>query len=290
MMKNLYKSLLTMLFLAAIFCTVGCNKKREKTLLVDSGFCPRYNENSDFTYTNNMELIFKLEVVVLREYLIDEPLLLETINKRFKKGGLGFVLTDHVYYPVTDTIMSYSKLFDDNYKGKSIQIIVIPDNLIFYENTSPNLLGRANNIPTIKNPSLAKPQLFIRESLIYTDILNHELGHVFGLFHTFHGNDTYNKGQNCDTGDQIATTITPEEGSIVYMDNCEIVLPKDVEHIYTEEDKKNMVINIESYSPDVCMTEFNDEQFARMRAIINVNSRLQDAMLKIIPRNIKNKQ
>ena len=83
--------------------------------------------------------------------------------------------------------------------------------------------------------------------------LTHELGHLFGLRHTFEG--------GCSGGDGIEDTpaqASPTEGCPTNknVDTC----PNDPGY--------DPIWNFMDYSGDVCMERFSDGQIARMQAVV----------------------
>jgi hypothetical protein len=130
---------------------------------------------------------------------------------------------------------------------RSVEIRVDEINRLFYQENriniylvdrfdDPNLCGFAN-LGQIANENNAK--IYIKGGC-----LPHEMGHLFGLLHTFEGSGVENvDGSNCDlVGDLICDTPADpyiEDSQIQWLgDNCEF--------IFTGTD-----INGEFYQPDV---------------------------------------
>ena len=97
--------------------------------------------------------------------------------------------------------------------------------------------------------------------------LPHEMGHFFGLSHTFQGNGTeLVDGSNCTTaGDKICDTpadpFVPGESMDDYLDGCTFISAKtDANGDFYVPD----VGNIMSYYPDMCTCGFTYDQYNAM--------------------------
>ena len=238
--------------------------------------------NSNFTSTS--KIYFRVEPVVFGDNTFSEVLsnsLEKKLNDSFNAGNIYFKITPPIFKDLYRGNNSYESYLEDYYNPIAIRILIIPDSIRFLEEKTKIIEGSSAGIPTIQNPSTGKPIIFIRYSQLLTDLLTHEMGHAFGLFHTFEGSDTHNKGLNCDRGDEIPTTVTPDPFGSFYMEGCDYFLPDSRKSNYTQEEVRNIVENPMGQARPYCMKDLNKEQFQRIRKIIEVNSRLQDSILKI---------
>jgi hypothetical protein len=269
-----------------MFLLIGvtsCYKFEKETpipLTEFKAYCEIYDLEEQ-SYTNDIKIKFKIQPIVFDVKPLDVKHIENSINDKFNSGGFYFEVQEPIFKTLLDNSTSYIKLLRDNYKSSEIRMLVVPEKMILYEDEFFKVAGAADNIPELYNIAKAKPTFFIRREYIYTNINSHELGHVFGLKHTFHDQDLRNKGANCDTGDRIQNTITPHPEVSVYMSDCSIFAPNHIREIYTENELVNMAYNMESYSPEHCMIEFVPEQFMRMRKILELNPRLQDCIIDI---------
>lgn len=272
-------------FLLIILCFTKCGLEEEPKL-VDSNSqyaCPGYKiVNSNFE--PNVKIYFRVEPVVFGDVPYTEELgniLEKKLNDKYNKGNIHFKVTPPIYKELFSGDNSYMTYLDSYYNPLSIRVLIISDSIRFVEERLRIINGSSFGIPTIENPSTGKPIIFIRHSKLTTDLVVHEFGHVFGLFHTFEGKDVTNKGLNCDCGDEIPTTITPDPLGSFYMEGCDYYLPDGKKDDYTAEEINNIVENPMGYAREYCMKDLNKEQFQRIRKIIEVNSRLQDCIVKL---------
>lgn len=267
------------IFLILTLLLVACDEGGELLLLADkTPFCEVYDLSQNL-YTPDVDVYFKIQPIIFDSELLNIEKVGNKLNDKFNEGGFYFKVLDPIYSPPVDSI-SFLNSFRDNYEPGEIRMLIFPDSTYFYEDPTNKIIGAADNIPEIDNVAKAKPIFFIRRSKVYSTIIAHELGHVFGLKHTFHDNDIRNKGFNCFSGDRIKTTVTPHQQISVYTKNCKVFIPAYLKDIYSKEDIRNMVDNIESYSPENCLLKFVPEQFMRMRKILELNPRLQDCIIE----------
>ena len=92
----------------------------------------------------------------------------------------------------------------------------------------------------------------------YGRTLTHEIGHWFGLIHTW--GDEYCGTDYCDDTPQIEESNSTEQCRIVYS-QCNGITTK------------NMIENYMDYSPDSCMHIFTQDQKERVRQVMNLSSR-----------------
>ena len=157
----------------------------------------------------------------------------------------------------------------------SIKVLVLPKGIqtLEDERTVAITWGKALGIPTRDNPTTGKPIFFVREEVLYTSVFFHELGHVLGLWHTFHGDDQDEEGLNCFFGDYAYDTYTPPSDIQYGHNDC---------NCYTEEEltqeKIRSYLNALGYPPPHCMEwEITEGQFRITRKVHSVNSLLQEA-------------
>ena len=106
--------------------------------------------------------------------------------------------------------------------------------------------------------------VLIRKANITTKTISHELGHFFGLYHTFEdgfGLETVD-GTNCTVaGDLICDTEADDQDAEVDPTNCNMT------NNLTDPNGAYLLVpsnNIMSYHPDMCRTLFTPGQASRM--------------------------
>ncbi len=110
--------------------------------------------------------------------------------------------------------------------------------------------------------------VIVKGSLAVGNVMSHEMGHYFGLLHTFEGNGTeYADGSNAATaGDMIKDTpadpYVENDPKTAYVDaNCKFIsMKKDAHGQYYDP----IVGNIMSYYPPECACGFTDQQYIKM--------------------------
>lgn len=268
-----------MKYLLFVLLFISCNSySEEKSIKLDEFECDTYTPLAD-EYSSEEVLHFKIRLLVYGGIILSEDQIEQNLNKRFHFGNIQFKVG--VPINIAEKIPdSFRTLHTKNYNPSYITIVVVPKDTKFLEEVGKTVAGAADGVPgypNIDNVATAKPTIMIKEEMVYTDILIHEVGHVFGLLHTFQDYDYDNNGLNCDSGDFISTTITPDPDGEVLMESCDYKSNK-----YTKKtDKDNIVQNPMSYSPHYCLKDFNTQQFQRMRKIASKSPRLIDCIYKI---------
>lgn len=269
------------LFLLVI-TIIACNKESERSFasFQDYAYACEIFDLGITSYAPDVDIYFKFQLIVFDSEPLEVTILSEIINNMYNPGGFYFKVQEPIYASMTDSVVSYLDKLDNYYTPGEIRCLVFPKGIKMYEERNKQIQGAADGIPSIRTPYRARPTFFMRRESLQTDITNHELGHVLGLPHTFKDGDIENKGHSCATGDKIPTTTTPHPAGGIFMESCEYFLPKEIDKLYTEEEKQNMVDNPMSYSPEYCMKDLLPEQFQMIRKVISVNSRLQDCIIR----------
>lgn len=267
-------------FLSLLLIECNFNKNKDNLLIEDvitqNYLCEQFEINSS-NYKKDNVINYKVRLIAFNNIAVNEKLIEKNINKWFKDVNFNFKIFDIFHNKLMNPLMSCFDFLDGYYNNRYITICAIPDEYRFYEEKKIFFYGKANGIPSIKNTTKGKPVLFIRESQLYTKILMHELGHVFGLPHTFEGEDMLDRGFNCVAGDKIPDTLSPPDGLGVGKKTCEVYAPEGWENNYTMEELENAIQDPMSYSPPHCMGNFSRGQIQEMRKMASVNPRLQDA-------------
>lgn len=144
-------------------------------------------------------------------------------------------------------------------------------NVYTFEFADPSLLGRVSGFPAAGFPSPNEDRVMVRWDVFGPEApdptanlgrtLTHEMGHYFGLFHTFSGCGASTLPGCQTSGDLICDT--PPEAIEVY--GCADFPTCGV---------SRSIDNYMSYSDDLCMRRFTPEQVRRMRCTI-LNYRTQ---------------
>ena len=223
-------------------------------------------------------LLFMLQVVygskkikATLEKKID--LELNKVNQVFAHSKIKFVLNRMTI--VKETSLTVDEFYEDNVKKnnyiKSLDKKNI--NLIFVENGS--VYSGFTTVPKTSflnylTPDNSYNSIFVSANLEYPlATIAHELGHFFGLQHTFGSSkDPYStkedkKLANCSTeGDFICDT--PPDNNTGALTNCDIVVPIDTSNL-EKEIVYPSVLNFMSYTPSKCRSEFTPMQYSLMK-------------------------
>jgi len=277
-------------FVFLVFLTVsiglGCNKSQLKNIpiiedVVDQNYiCARYEINlSEYTSDNHFK--FKVQPIVFGGASINISTVQTLLNKDFKGANISFdIKKPQVVSFIPDEIY-YTEYLEDYYEPQQITILVFPKGISLKEERRGTIQGAALGIPEISNPAKGKPIVFMREEVVHTRITSHEIAHSFGIYHTFTPDpNSPILGKSCITGDLVSTTMVPIEGAGVGNKTCDYYLPESFKDTLTQTQIESIVTNIASYSPPQCMEGFDKGQFERMRKIIEINPRIQDAMIR----------
>jgi len=222
---------------------------------------------------------FHLKIIKYNDKTIDEKEIKKILNEAFFEFNYSFVISGNTLTVDIDSSKIYN-IKDDIFlpfdTDEFIELHILPNNIKFQREVYQNayLYGKADGIP---GETPYSTSLFVRDSFLYTNVLVHEMGHVLGLLHTFEGYDIYNMGLNCDTGDKVPDTITPNNKASVGVKSCKMYLPKELEKdtTWSEEKKENAVENYMSYSPANCMKRFEEGQVEKSRKALEQNRELQ---------------
>jgi hypothetical protein len=192
---------------------------------------------------------------------------IETANRMFEPICISFELCD------TDTVFNYNfniivpeeemtELSTEYVAQKRINLYLLTDTLV-----GPTTAGIcAGNVGSLNNGNIFLKSL---------GSLTHELGHFFGLLHTFEGNgEELVDGSNCETaGDGICDTpadpYNPDHKVDEYVKDC--IFYKDIKDANGDY-YQPQVGNIMSYYP--CRCGFTREQYLRMaQNYLNANKK-----------------
>lgn len=269
------------IFLVIMGLIISCNKEEDKPIMLSeaSYSCPQ-NAISNAQYQTDRVITYNVKVYKINGASFSKIRTASVLNAEQYFGGSNIQFD---FYSVEDLkvdeeLISFRDYLEDFYEHNHITLLIVSDDIIFKEESQPT--GVANGIPKPENVSAGKPTIVIRETAALNGIMGHEMGHVFGLPHTFANNDMRNKGLNCDTGDKVVDTVTPHPESGIYNESCELYLPKHLEGFYTDEEAENIVGNSMNYSPYNCMIGFSKDQHQKIRKMASINPRLQDCEKK----------
>lgn len=180
-----------------------------------------------------------------------------------------------------DHTIHYDQLEAAYNNSNSIDILLLPDNI-------GDFGGDAHDVGATTFALLGGE--IVNEFVAYTSVISHEVGHLFGLYHTFHGkftspggsecrefvarpNNPNNDPFNCDScGDYCCDTpADPNMGFNVSTNNCQWTGSGSGPNgdPYDPDEK-----NIMAYSRPSCMEYFTSEQKNRMHSIISQKAHL----------------
>jgi hypothetical protein len=205
------------------------------------------------------------------ENLIIQTQNIETkLNSIFKEAKINFIVNPNVYYLAStysiDTIYNNIEIKNELIsqkkfnKNNRINIYIVPKGKSL--NGYTNVL--TENFSNYKKTSLN--YIFINEkALSNNSTLLHELGHFFGLQHTFGksplelSTDEKPDGSNCiSAGDFICDTPSDPNGKID--ENCNFLgLKNGLSYLVTPD-----VYNFMSYYPSKCKMRFSNTQLKLM--------------------------
>ena len=267
------------ILLVLLFIVAGCTNKNETPPIIQqicsSEFCSEngakelINLYEDDNMTNET-MTFKINCIVATNKKVDFNFQkkIKNLNKVFIKGKIKFIVHSEISISpqklTIDQIAEKEGIFtqfkQNLKKEKSINIIIVPH-------------GKSLNGFTLVLPEKFLNYLNLGYETIYisdkawfnTSTLQHELGHFFGLQHTFgeliKENSTLEKpnGTNCkEEGDFIRDTPSDPNGK------------SDAYCNYVKKIKKNgkiyspKVNNYMSYYPNKCKNEFTKGQYKAM--------------------------
>lgn len=246
----------------------------------------------DHNVKDNKRLTFKIAAYIIRDTnglngvsqddvnrtLCQANLDYQSLGVKFKIVSLKYIDSDKRFY-VADGATSVAEIIE----RVQSQMAETPNReavrIFFYPSRSPDgnnfrILngGVAEGIP---GTSIALGGYTGPEAIIGSHIVTHELGHCFGLFHTFHGICEYGEFENvgdtisCDlVGDEVCDTKPSNQAENVSNPfTCEFISKLEDPNLpfltcATEKDMNGVpfpkadIDNYMSYAPPKCMLEF----------------------------------
>lgn len=199
---------------------------------------------------------------------------IRTMNNDFAPINFEFYLCDGINYIDNDELFDFKKE-DDNILSETYNIPNLI-NIYFFRsvknNSGRNICGYAN-FP--KEGEYKSNHIVMKNDCAKNrSTLTHEMGHYYNLLHTHetsYGEELVD-GSNCGgRGDLICDTpADPRLRDSNVNKNCVYIGDsKDANGDTYKPDPKNIM----SYSRKACRTVFTNQQFARMRAASELNSR-----------------
>lgn len=266
------------------YFTCGRVPVEEKRVnLSDKYLCEEFKINSE-QYGPNVTYDFRVKVMIMGSDSLQIDKLSNNLYQFGNQAKFTFKIVSIENRDIcTDGRISYLEMLENNYSPGFITIIIVCDDMKFDEEgkNGSRIDGATLGIPTLEDPTLGRPVLFVRNSSAYGKILHHELGHIWNLSHSFKDYDMVEKGLTCNAyiGDGQPDTVTPLRLGSVGERSCEYYAPEGALKDYTSEEILNLVKNPMSYSPEKCMDKFTESQIQKMRKAVEVNSRLQDCII-----------
>lgn len=210
------------------------------------------SEQTNFNITENL---IDLQINVLNKAF-------SAINIVFYKSTIFRYINNNWYFGFSSNLPR-DRVFNNYYQDMIENLPLDPNQLNVIINGC-NLLGQAN-FPFESSTYRTKEDNIIinRNSLpniadYQGDTLIHEMGHFFGLYHTFHSTQELDCSKSpyngCEEGDLVNDT-PPQK--LCYFYGCSAIKScDDVNNI----DVKNFM----GYNPDTCMDYFTEGQYNRM--------------------------
>ena len=198
-----------------------------------------------------------------------------TLNKGFSKAPIVFKNTNstRTHLDLTlgpDNFTDHIEIFRTYNSFEAIDIVVIPDDTFLSIEREPgSVKGIAGAIPEIDNPSENRTIIIIRLSEVESNILVHEMAHLFGVAHPFDSRSGSISGNGCYTGDWAPDTPVPGAGHGTVMPGCKY-LP-GVGDTLNKAERKIYINNYAGYSHPDCMVCFTEDQLAIIRKNGEVN-------------------
>lgn len=224
---------------------------------------------SNSLFDSEVEIPFNITVhhitgEVLDILLLDtektDSVLVETLNKYFKKVGFKFSIKESKIYSDKLLIKEFTKHSEQFKDRNTINIIIY-----HYREGNENLNGLVEAAPSIS--------MGINLNVIAINTVAHEMGHIFGLPHIFEKDDT--DGKNVMWGDQICDTPAFSLMDIRYITDCAWKgKPK-----YSNEELDVIIPNLLNYNNErECRDMFTGGQIMVMRWYVENTPVLQDAI------------
>lgn len=199
---------------------------------------------------------------------------LDSTNTFFKNAGIQFFICTETSFVVDDRYA----IFDGTSQEKALTASYYQSNIFNIYLTDSVKLDGSNVCGYAYIPNGPNTIFIMKNCLVNSSTLTHELGHAFNLIHT-HGSsnieltDELVNGSNCTTaGDFICDTPADP-----YLPGKVNTLCKYFENEVDANGERfiPMVSNIMSYAPAKCTDEMTTEQYMRMRKSLFYNYRTE---------------